>query len=144
MAIPLIITGPQINLYINNKLYKEVQSVSFSVDYNETPIYGIDSPYPQEIASNRVTVSGNVNGLRVKQSGGLQGKNMRPLFGDIAASNYVSIRIQDRSTSEDILFIPNAKITRETHSASVKATYKLNFDFIGQIPLFALDRADFA
>lgn len=141
MAVPVVLTGAHIKLYINNTPYKEVQSVSFSVDYGETPIYGIDSPWPQEIAMNKVTVSGSVNGLRIKNSGGLQGKNMRPLFYDLAAAPYVSIRIQDRSTGEDILFIPNAKVTKENHTATTKATYKMNFDFLGQIPQFALDRS---
>jgi hypothetical protein len=141
MAQPLILTGASIKLYINNKVYKEVQSISFSVDYGETEIYGIDSEYPQEIAPSKISVKGSVQGLRVKMSGGLQGSNMRPLFTDIAASPYISIRIQDRQTGEDILFIPNAKITRESHSIAVKSTYKLNFDFVGMIPQFALDRS---
>lgn len=142
MAKSLVLSGANIKLYINNKVYKEVQNVTFDVDYGETEIYGIDSPYPQEIAGTKISVRGSVNGIRVKYSGGLQASNIRPLFTDYAASPYISIRIQDRSTGEDILFIPNAKATRERHVASVKGTYKLSFDFIGQIPLFALDRSD--
>lgn len=141
MAIPVILSGANIKLYINNKLYKEVQSVGFTVDYGEEAIYGIDSPYAQEIAGNKVSVRGNVNGLRVKMSGGLQGVSMRTLFYDTAASPYVSIRIQDRATQEDIIFIPNCKISLESHSIATKQTYKLNFNFVGQVPLFALDRA---
>jgi hypothetical protein len=141
MAKSLVLTGAAIKLYINNTVYKEVQSINLSVDYGETAIYGIDSPYPQEIASTKVDVRGSVSGIRVKYSGGLQAKNLRPSFTDIAASPYISIRIQDRSTGEDIVFIPNAKVTRESHVMSTRATYKLSFDFVGQIPLFALDRA---
>lgn len=141
MSKPIVLTGAHIRLYINNKLYKEVQAVNFSIDYGETEIYGIDVGYPQEIAPTKVSVRGSCNGIRVKMSGGLQASNMRPLFQDFAASPYVSIRIQDRESSEDILFIPNAKVTRETHGIVTKATYKLSFDFVGQIPLMALDRA---
>lgn len=142
MGIPIVLTGAQIKLYINNKLYKEVQSISLDVDYGEDGIYGIDSPYAQEIAqTGKVVVRGNVAGIRVKYSGGLQAMNIRPLFTDLAASSYISIRIQDRSNGEDILFIPNAKTSRERHSAVIKQSYKLSFDFIGQIPLFALDRS---
>src|SRR5574338_482985 len=114
MAKPLILVGAHIKLYINNKLYKEVQTVAFAVDYGESEIYGIDAPYPQEIAPGKVMVSGSVQGLRVRYSGGIQAANARPLFTDFAASPYISIRIQDRSTGEDILFIPNAKISRES------------------------------
>ena len=141
MSIPVILTGPMIKLYLNNKLYKECQSVTLNVDYDEKAIHGIDSPYAQEIASNKISVSGNVNGLRVKQSGGLQAAELRPLFVDAVAAPYISIRIQDRATGEDIVFIPNAKVANEGHIAAVKGTYKLNFSFIGQIPLFSLDRS---
>jgi len=141
MAQSVVLTGANIKLYINNKVYKEVQSISFSVDYGEAEIYGIDSPWAQEIAPTKMTVRGSVNGLRLKLSGGLQGNNMRPLFTDFAASPYISIRIQDRYSGEDILFIQRAKVTREAHSIAMKSTYKLNFDFIGQVPYFALDRA---
>ena len=141
MAQTLVLSGAHIKLYINGILYKIVQSITFSVDYGETPIYGIDAPYPQEIAPGKIMVQGNIQGLRMKQSGGIQGSNMRPAFNDFAASPYISIRIQDRQSKEDILYIPNAKITRETHAISTKSTYKLNVDFIGQIPFFALDRS---
>lgn len=141
MARSLVLTGAHIKLYVNNKLYKEVQAVNLSVDYGESEIYGIDVAYPQEIAPTKVMVRGSVNGIRIKYSGGLQAANLRPLFTDIGASPYVSIRIQDRQSGEDIVFIPNAKVTRENHSVATRGTYKLNFEFVGQIPLFALDRA---
>jgi hypothetical protein len=138
----LTLTGADIKVYINNKVYPYIQALNLSVDYGETENYGIDAIYAQEITATKLSVRGSVQGLRVKMSGGLQAMNMRPLFVDIAPGNYVSIRIQDRSTSEDIVFIPSAKITRENHSIGVKQTYKLNFEFVGQIPLFALDRSD--
>lgn len=141
MAQSLVLTGANIVLYVNNIKYKTVQSISLNVDYGESSIYGIDAAYPQEIASTKVIVSGSVQGIRLKLSGGLQAVNLRPLFKDLAAAPYVSIRIQSRADGEDIIFIQNAKVTRETHQMSTKSTYKLNFDFIGQIPLWALDRS---
>lgn len=136
-----VLTGAHIKLYINNALYKEVQAVNFSIDYGEQETYGIDSPYPQEIATTRIAVRGSVQGLRLKMSGGLQAKNARPLFQDVAANPYISVRIQDRQTGEDIMFIPNAKVTRESHNIVTKTTYKMSFDFTGMIPLMALDRS---
>lgn len=141
MAQPIVLTGAHIKLYINNQVYKLVQSISITVDYGEQEIYGIDAEHAQEIAPTRLSVRGSVNGLRIKNSGGLQAQNMRPLFVDLIASPYISIRIQDRSTGEDILFIPNAKVSSETHSIATKSTYKMNFNFVGQVPLFALDRS---
>lgn len=140
MSVPVVISGASINLYINNTLYKECDNVSFSTG-GEEAIYGIDSPYPQEIAVSRIVTGGAVSGLRLKLSGGLQGKSMRSLFTDVAASPYISIRLQDRATQEDIWFVPQAKITRENHSVGAKGTYKLSFEFTAIMPLFALDRS---
>jgi hypothetical protein len=142
MAQSIILAGPNILLYLNNKVYKVVQSVNFTVNYNEEGIYGIDCPFPQELASGRCMVTGSVKGLRIKYSGGLQASNLRPLFTDLAASPYISLRINDRSTGEDILTILNAKVTNEQHSVAIKGVYRLSFDFVGQVPLFALDRAN--
>lgn len=138
---PLTLTGANIVLYLNNKRYNVVQSITLMVDYGEESKYGIDAAYAQEIATTKIIVTGSVQGIRTKQSGGLQGVNLRPLFTDIAASPYVSIRIQDRATQEDIVFIPNAKISNEQHTITTKKAYNLSFNFIGQIPLFALDRS---
>lgn len=137
----IVLTGAKIRLYVNNKIFNTVQSINFVVDYGENEIYGIDSPYPQEIAPGKITVRGTVACIRIQNSGGLQASQLRPLFSDFAASPYVSLRINDRQTNEDILFIPNAKVTKESHSAVTKQTYKLTFEFAGQIPLFALDRS---
>lgn len=141
MAQPITLTGAHIKLYINNQVYKVVQSITLTIDYGEQEIYGIDAAHAQEIAPTRLSVRGSVQGLRVKYSGGLQAQNMRPLFVDLLSSPYISIRIQDRSTSEDILFIPQAKVSSESHSAATKSTYKMNFNFVGQVPLMALDRS---
>lgn len=141
MAVPIILTGAHIKLYINNQVYKTVQSISITVDYGEQEIYGIDAEHAQEIAPTRLSIKGSVQGLRVKNSGGLQAQSIRPLFVDLMASPYISIRIQDRSTGEDILYIPAAKVSQETHTMATKSTYKMNFNFVGQVPYFALDRS---
>lgn len=136
-----VLTGAHCRLYINNKLYKMVQGISFDIDYGENEIYGIDALYAQEIAPTKISVKGRVAGLRIKNSGGLQSASARPLFQDAQSSPYISIRIQDRQSGEDILFIEQAKVSRESHQVGTKSTYKLNFDFSGIIPLTSVDRA---
>ncbi len=140
MAQQLSLAGRNIIVYINNKPYNPTRSIQFTVNYNETAIRGIDVPWAQELASNMVDVSGTINGIRTVQSGGIQTINARPAFTDIAASPYISLRIHDRASGEDILLITQAKVTQEIHSINPKGVYELNFSFVGQIPLFANDR----
>src|SRR5690606_22183381 len=111
------------------------------IGYGEYEIHGIDADYPQEIAPGRTSVRVQVNGVRVRLSGGIQAYSARPLFKDRMAGNYVSIRIVDRSTDEDIVFVPNAKVVQESFQAAAKGTARLSFELIGQIPYMALDRA---
>lgn len=140
-SLPVTIVGAWITLTANNQQYKEVADINFTIDYGEDEIWGIDSPYPQEIAGGKISVTGSVNGFRLKLSGGLQAKNLRPLFTDVSAAPYISLRVTDRTTSEDIIFIPQCKVTSESHSIPTRGTYKLSFNFKGIVPLMALDRS---
>jgi hypothetical protein len=140
-SLPVVITGAQITISWNNVQYKEIADISFTIDYGEEPIYGIDSQYAQEIAGGKIMVSGQVNGFRLKNSGGLEAKNLRSLFTDVTANPYVSLLVVDRSTQENILLVPQCKIANQTHSIPNRGTYKLNFSFKGMIALTAMDRA---
>jgi hypothetical protein len=141
MAKSIIVAGAHIKIFINNKLYKEAQQVSYTIDYGVTEIFGIDSPHPQEMAPGRVSVQGQVQGLRISFGGGLQGYDAKPLINEIASSPYISIRIQDRRTQEDLLFLPSAMITNQSTQVSAKGTLKLSFSFKGMVPFEPLDRA---
>lgn len=136
-----VLSGAAIKLYINNKVYREVQQISYNLDYGEYPIYGIDSAFPQEIAPGRATISGSISGIKIKYSGGIQAYDARPLIKDLLAAPYISIRIADRSTGEDLLFIQSAKITNQSFNVSAKGTVKIQFNFMGLIGMEPLDRA---
>lgn len=140
MTQPLVISGASVRLYINGTIYSVAQQVSFSHETGESEIRGIDSPYIQEIAGGgTISIKGSVRGVRIKNSGGLQALNASPLFSDVLASPYISIRLEDRSTGEIILSVPHAKITSIKDAVAIKGTYKVDFDWVGQVPFFPLD-----
>lgn len=134
------LAGAHIQVYVNNKLLKEVQSITVDIDYGEQQVRGIDTPYAQEIAVTSITVSGTMNLIRQKNSAGLQALSLRPLFTDVGAAPYISIRVHDRQSGEDILYLPNAKINKETHSAAIKTIYHVSVAFSATIALGPLDR----
>jgi gamma-glutamylcyclotransferase (GGCT)/AIG2-like uncharacterized protein YtfP len=140
MANSIVISSGLTRLYVNGKIYTSTQSVSMQNQTGEYEIFGINSPYPQEIAGGgQRTVHGEVSGVRTKNSGGLQGVNAIPLFSDVAASNYVALRLEDRSTGETLWSIPKAKLSNIQESISIKGVYKLSFSFMGQILFYPLD-----
>lgn len=135
------LTGARINLYINETLYKEVDSLTFTIERAIDEIPQIDSPYLAELAPNSVRVRGTINGMRLYLSGDLQGKNMIPLFNQFAEGSYIGIRIEERSSKEQIFSCFNTMISNITHTIPAKGIYRLSFNFQGIIPLFALDRS---
>jgi hypothetical protein len=140
MASQRTIPGASIKIYINGIVYNEAQQLDYTIDYGEEPIYGIDSFFPQEIKITRISVQGTISGLRVKDSNGLQGYSIRTGVRDSVFAPYISIRIADRETGEDILFIPNAKVINERSSVSAKGVMKTTFSFTGLQPQQSLDR----
>jgi hypothetical protein len=140
MSQSLVIPGSICRLYINNTIYNVAQSFSYEYEAGEYEIRGIDSPYPQEIAGGgSISIKGSVSGVRLKNGGGLQAQNARPLFSDVLASPYISIRLDDRRTGETLISIPNAKISNIKDSVSTKGIYRVNFSFTGQVAYFPLD-----
>lgn len=139
MAQSVVLKGAECKLYLGGKLYGEAQSISYTIDYGETEIYGIDSIFPQEIAPTRMAVQGQVMGLRVKLSGGLQGKGGNVKITERLIAPYISFEIRDRTSDTKIIFIPQVKITNETMQVQAKGTVKLTFSFKGIIPYNPLD-----
>lgn len=134
------ISGAHIKVYINGVVYNESQQLDYNTDYGEEPIYGIDSIFPQEIKVTRVSITGTITGLRLANSNGLQGANIRPGIRSSYFAPYISIRITDRRTGEDILFVPYAKVMNEKTNVSAKGIMKTSFSFTGLQPQQPLDR----
>jgi len=139
MAAPVTLKGAECKLYVGGKLYPEVQSITWTNDYGENSIFGIDSPYAQEITTTQVTVKGTVNGLRIKLTGGLQGYELRTKINQILHAPYISLRVRDRRSDTDIFWVPQMKVSNETYTIPAKGVVKVNFNFIGIIPYNELD-----
>ena len=135
----VVLKGAEIRIYIAGKIYPEAQEVRYVIDYGEREIYGIDTQYAQEIAPTRVSVQGSVSGVKVKVSGGLQGKSIRTRIHEILYAPYTSFRIQDKFSAEDILFLPQMKVTSESFSAQIKGVVRVSFNFKGIIPYQPID-----
>lgn len=140
MAAQRTIAGAHLKIYINGVVYNEAQQLDYTIDYGEEPIYGIDSIFPQEIKITRVSINGSISGLRLANSNGLQSANIRPGVRSSYFAPYISIRITDIRTGEDIMFVPYAKVINEKTSVSAKGTMKTTFSFTGLQPQQPLDR----
>jgi hypothetical protein len=136
----LTVTASLCRLYVNNRIYAVTQDVTVTQDIGSYAIYGINSPYAQEIATGGQTViRGSASVIRTKNSGGLQATGAVQLFSNLGATNYASLRLEDRSTGETLWSIPKAQISNIRETVSKKGLYNISFDFIGQILYYPLD-----
>ena len=139
MAKTKSLRGADCKLYLGGKLYNEVQSISLIIDFGEQEIWGIDSPFPQEIAPTHISVQGSVTGVQIKGLGGLQAYGITSKIEDILYAPYLSFRVNNRANDEDIIFIKHIKVSQEQIQIMTKGVVKVSFNFKGIIPLFPLD-----
>lgn len=135
------LVSASVRIYINGKIYKEAQSVTYSLDHGISELFGIDSPHPQELVDGRKSVSGTINAIKIKYSGDLQSYNAITLTQDVLQNPYISIKIEDKSTGEVLLYIPNARVTNEQMGAATKRTVSYSFGFKGLVGYRPLDLA---
>lgn len=141
MASSVVLKGAEVKVYVGGKLFSEVQSIQYTIDYGEQEIWGIDSPFPQEISPGRISVQGSVQGLVIKNVGGLQAYELRSRISEILYAPYVSLRLKDRFSDADIFWLPQMKVINEQVSMATKGTVKLSFQFRGIIPYSPIDMA---
>jgi hypothetical protein len=139
MSQSAVLKGSEVKVYVGGKLYAEVQSIQYAIDYAESEIYGIDSQFPQEIAPGRVSVQGSVSGLVIKNLGGLQAYDLRSKINEILYAPYVSLRIKDRHSDSDLFWLPQMKVVSEQMSIQAKGVVKISFSFKGIIPYNPID-----
>lgn len=139
MGQSVTLKGSECKIYFGGKLYPEAQNIVYTINYGEQEIYGIDSIFPQEIATTRVSVQGSISGIRVKLSGGLQGKDVLTKINQRLFAPYISVEIRERQSDTKLIFIPQCKVTAETMQISSKGIVKLSFSFKGIIPYNPLD-----
>jgi hypothetical protein len=140
MSQSVTLRGADVKIYANGKLLPFIQSITYTIDYGETSIYGIDSVFPQSIEPTKISVKGTINGIKIKRTSGLQGYTLRPRITEALYNPYISLRVSDRQSNEDILIIQQCKIGSETVTIQSKTTVKINCTFTGIIPLLELDQ----
>jgi hypothetical protein len=131
MAQILSLRGAEVKIYIGGKLFPSAQSVDYVTDYGVTETYGVDDVFPQELAISRISYNGTITGIRIKAMGGLQGAGIVNKITDILRQPYVSIRITDRQTDTNLIFIPEAMVSNEQIKIMTKGVVKVSFSFKG-------------
>jgi hypothetical protein len=99
----LVVRGATVVLYVNSKVYAEVNSFEFTSNTPAKEIRGIDSTEVLELAATTGSCSGTIGVHRLSGTGGLEGIGVAVRYEDLPAQKYVSLQLVDRS-SDTVLF----------------------------------------
>jgi len=135
----VVLKGAEVKLLIGGKTYPPCKEVTYKINYGEEATYGIDSAFPQEISTTRVSVEGAVSGIKIKSVGGLQGYDIKTRIQDILHAPYITMSLKNRSTDKTILWLPQTKVTEETISIRARGVVVVSFRFKAIIPYNELD-----
>ena len=131
MARSVVIPGSSVKVKINGKTLPSIQSMSWVIDYGEKAIYGIDSEFPQEIATTKQTIKGTVQNVRIRFSKGLQGINAVPTIQNFLTGQYHEMRVIARQTNKVLLVVEGMKVTKQSYDVPTKGVVTFSFSFIG-------------
>jgi hypothetical protein len=129
----VIQTGPGVKLLINGIVVGFATGINFTRSINTKEIYGIDSPLPQEIVATTYSVRGNLTGLRIRDSGGLDGYGIMDI-SDISRYfnfKYSTIEVVDRATSKTIYTIQKCVFDSDTWNITARAPITFSASFKG-------------
>jgi len=139
MAQTKTLTSAEVLVYLNGNLFPELQSINYSISRGEEEYFGIDSIFAQEIRATKITISGSISGVISKGVGGLAGKSAVTTLFQALEAPYVSIKIKNRYTDSDLIFIPHVKFDNEQVGIAIKGVVKFSVNFKGIIAYNELD-----
>lgn len=129
----VIQTGPGVKLLINGIVVGFATGINFTRSINTKELYGIDSPLPQEIVATTYSVRGTLTGLRIRDSGGLDGYGIMDI-SDISRYfnfKYSTIEVVDRATSKTIYTIQKCVFDSDTWNIQARAPITFSASFKG-------------
>jgi hypothetical protein len=142
MASPLTLSSAVVRVYLNGRILNTLTSISWSINYGMELKYGIDTPWPQEIADGRASVSVRISAVATHFDGGIMAKNnARALVSDLLQSPYSSLRVENRVNGDTLLYLVNCRCSNESVDAVVKQTVKYSFELLGTYPANGVDLA---
>lgn len=131
MAIAKTLRGPDIKVFINGRIYAPVTSFRFNTATGRRPIMGIDQGTPFELAPGPQHVTGTIEVLRIRNSGGLEGAGIAAPESLILQEKYFTLTVIDRVTDSVILQIDEAALVDQNWSAVAKGVVAGSFSFEG-------------
>lgn len=127
----LTVVGPNVIVYINGRVYGQVEAFEWDSATPKKPIYGIDSCDPFELAPTTTACRATLSAIRTHGDGGFQGAGIVAQFADISREKYFTFVIIDRVTKTTLFEAALCSSTSEKWRVAAKAIMKGTLSFEG-------------
>lgn len=114
MATAKTLSGADIKVYVNGRLYSPVSGLKFSASYGRSPLMGIDKSTPFELTSGVCEVKGTLDIFRRRTDGGIQGAGIAATERLILQERYFSLTVVERLSDSVVLQINEASVSDES------------------------------
>ena len=123
--------GGGVVLRVNGSIVGFATSCSYTRTQNTKVQMGIDSPFAAEIHPTTYLVTGTLTGIRLRGSGGLDGKGIMDISTPekVFSQQYVLIEIVDRLSNENICTFKNVMFDSDSWSFAAKSLVSFNANF---------------
>lgn len=133
MALQNLITGASLVLYINGIVVGFATGITFTRSQAIKSIYELDNPYVAEMMPTQYSIDGTLNGLRIRQSSGIDTNGIMDLssvsmFFD---QKYVNIELLDRLTGVRIYSIQRCIFSTDSWSIQNRGILSFSASFRG-------------
>lgn len=125
--------GASVRLIINGITLGFATGLSFTRSTASKYIYGIDSPYAQEIVNTTYSVGGTLTGVRVRASGGLDGFGIMDLstLQSYFNQKYCTLEIVDRSSNKTMYTIQKVVFDQDSWTIQARSIITFSGNFKG-------------
>jgi hypothetical protein len=126
-----VLTGAGIILQANGNVVGFATGIQFTRSQNTKVIMEVDSPYAAEIMPTSFTVAGTLTGIRLRDSGGLDGSKIMDLskVQSIFYQQYTSLVVVDRVTNKNIYTFSKVMFDSDSWTISAKNVITFSASF---------------
>lgn len=126
---PSVIKGADLKVFVNNRIFGIVTSFSWRISTGRKPAYGIDNPEPFEIPEGATSITGNMQILRLRLDGGLEGYGVIAQHDKLTVEKYISIAVVERFTDRVVFQTDRAIVLEQQWNVDSRAMLTGSFSF---------------
>lgn len=126
-----VVVAAHLLVFINGRIFGECMGMEWDSSTPRTEKMGLDSLTPFELAPTGTHVTGSFQMLRLRATGGLEGRGIVAPFRALSREKYLSILVINRQDGTRILRCDNCSVTSQRWRVAAKGRVDGSFSFMG-------------